>query len=379
MKQSIKVMQLLPALNSGGVERGTLDLARALVHAGHESTVVSSGGSMVKQLELEGSRHITLPIHKKSLSSLLQVRPLRQIILHERPDVLHVRSRVPAWLTYLAWRKLDPALRPRLISTAHGLYSVNRYSAIMASCEQVIAISECVNNYLLDNYKAYLQRPPEIIYRGVDTDEFNPDILPPDDWREGIEREFPNLRDKHWLLLPGRLTRWKGQEDFIELIQRLCKNRNDIHGVILGGAESNKRHYEEELKQKVKNLGIDSHLTFVGHRSDIRFWYKESSLVYNLSKRPEPFGRTVIESAAMGTPIIGYNIGGPAESLGVCFPQGLVEQSNTQALYDRTQELLNSGPQKVNLAREFTLEHQAEHTIEVYKTMLQESFGTSSD
>ncbi|WP_445365221.1 glycosyltransferase family 4 protein [Microbulbifer sp. ANSA001] len=371
----MKVMQLLPALNSGGVERGTLDLARMLIQAGHTSIVVSSGGTMVPKLESEGSRHFTLPIHKKSLSSLLQVRPLRQLIEWEAPDILHVRSRVPAWLTFLAWRKLDIQSRPRLISTAHGLYSINRYSAIMARSEQVIAISECVNDYLHDNYQAYLQRPPEVIYRGVDTEEFNPNISVPADWKANIEKEYPNLANKQWLLLPGRLTRWKGHEDFIELIQRLISKHHDIHGIILGGAEANKSHYEKELKQKVREKGIEGHLTFVGHRSDIRYWYKESRLVYNLSKRPEPFGRTVIESAAMGTPVIGYNIGGPAESLRVCFPQGLVEQNDAEALYNRSRELLKGPKQKASLSEDFTLKRQAEHTIEVYETMIKKSPG----
>jgi len=369
----MKVMQLLPALNSGGVERGTLDLARMLVLAGHESIVVSNGGSLVPRLESEGSKHFTLPIHKKSLSSLLQVRPLRQLIQQESPDVLHVRSRIPAWITFLAWRKLTASSRPRLISTAHGLYSVNRYSAIMASSEQVIAISECVNNYLQSNYEAYLQRPPEIIYRGVDTDEFNPSISLPTGWRESIEQEFPNLRGKRWLLLPGRLTRWKGQEDFIDLIQRLSSDHSDIHGIILGGAEPNKSHYKEELKRQVKEKGMENHLTFVGHRSDIRHWYKESSLVYNLSKRPEPFGRTVIESAAMETPVIGYNVGGPAESLRICFPQGLVTPDDSEDLYNRTQAILSGPKQKASLSEDFTLRRQAEHTIEVYKAMIKES------
>ncbi|WP_299944268.1 glycosyltransferase family 4 protein [uncultured Microbulbifer sp.] len=374
----MKIMQLLPALNSGGVERGTLDLARALVRAGHQSTVVSSGGTMVTQLESEGSQHFTRPIHKKSFSSLLQVRPLRQLIAKEQPDILHVRSRVPAWLTYLAWRKLDAKGRPRLISTAHGLYSINRYSAIMARTERVIAISECVSAYLLNNYAEYLQHRPEIIYRGVDTDEFNPGVQAPTGWRNNIEKTFPNLRGKRWLLLPGRLSRWKGQEDFIQLILRLSRTRNDIHGIILGGAEPNKQHYAKELKQAVNKLHLGQHLTFVGHRSDIRYWYSESTLVYNLSKQPEPFGRTVIESAAIGTPIIGYNIGGPAESLRACFPQGLVDPNDTEVLFARTQELLDGPRQRARLAAEFTLDRQAERTLALYRTLLKASPGDHS-
>ncbi|WP_237062919.1 glycosyltransferase family 4 protein [Microbulbifer zhoushanensis] len=366
----MKVMQLLPALNSGGVERGTLDLARALVAAGHESVVVSSGGRMVEQLELEGSRHLSRPIHRKSLLSLREVRPLRELIRAEQPDILHVRSRIPAWLTYFAWKKLPAGNRPRLVSTAHGLYSVNRYSAIMARSEQVIAISGCVRDYLVEHYSRYLQRPPEIIYRGVDTAEFHPGLQPPEGWRESVEAEFPALRDRRWLLLPGRLTRWKGQEDFLQLLAEL--DRHDLHGVILGGAEPNKQHYAEELRQRARALGLDGRVSFVGQRSDIRYWYSAADLVYNLSKRPEPFGRTVIEAAAIGTPIIGYDIGGPAESLSACFPEGLVANGSIAGLRQKTLELLESDARPV-LQRDFTLATQAEKTLSLYRGLLAES------
>ncbi|WP_226668125.1 glycosyltransferase family 4 protein [Microbulbifer aggregans] len=372
----MKVIQLLPALNSGGVERGTLDLARALVSAGHESIVISNGGRLVPQLESEGSRHIALPVHKKSLASLRQVRPLRRLIRELQPDILHVRSRVPAWLTYLAWKKLDPKTRPRLVSTAHGLYSINRYSAIMARADQVIAISDCVNTYLQKNYKDYLRAEPETIYRGVDTNEFSPGIPSPSGWLDNTLQEFPALRDKHWLLLPGRLTRWKGQEDFIYLISELSKSRSDIHGVILGGAEQNKEHFTEELQALTQKLGVAHLVSFVGHRSDIREWYRHSALVYNLSKKPEPFGRTVIEAVAMGTPTIGYDIGGPAESLHRCFPVGLVENGNPKQLLETSNRLLESR-EKPALDPTFTLAEQARHTIAVYEKLLSTNAGGS--
>ena len=365
----MKVIQLLPALNSGGVERGTLDLGRALARADHESIVISSGGRMVEQLELEGSRHIEMPVHRKSLWSLRQVRPLRRLLEQLKPDIVHVRSRVPAWLTYLAWRKMDPLTRPRLVSTAHGLYSINRYSAVMAQSEQVIAISQCVKDYLLQNYANYLKAEPQIIYRGVDTEEFSAQEPLPEGWLNDITAEHPNLADKKWLLLPGRLTRWKGQEDFIHLIAELVKTRNDVHGIILGGAEKNKQHFEEELKTLAEKLGVSEQISFVGRRSDIRHWYKQSSIVYNLSKRPEPFGRTVIEAAAIGTPIIGYDIGGPAESLRACFPQGLVENGNADQLQARTLALLDSGARAV-LAQEFTLDTLVARTLALYRQLL---------
>ncbi|AQQ69338.1 glycosyl transferase [Microbulbifer agarilyticus] len=370
----MKVVQLLPALNAGGVERGTLDLARALAHAGHDSIVISNGGRLVEQLEREGSHHISLPVHKKSPSSLFQVRPLRRLIQEIQPDILHVRSRVPAWLTYLAWKKLDPQIRPRLVSTAHGLYSINRYSAIMAKSEQVIAISECVKQYLIDHYAADLQVEPQVIYRGVDKNEFSPSTPPSANWLETILKKFPELRNRRWLLLPGRLTRWKGQEDFIRMIAKLhdCDQGErypDIQGVVLGGAEKNKEHFEEELRALASELGVLDKITFTGHRSDIREWYRHSSLVYNLSKTPEPFGRTIIEAAAMGTPIIGYDIGGPAESLSACFPEGVVENGNHTELFRRTQALLRSSATPT-LPSQFTLDAQAASTIALYRKLL---------
>jgi len=365
----VKVIQLLPALNSGGVERGTLDLGRALASAGHQSIVISSGGRMVEQLQLEGSRHISMPVHKKSLWSLRQVRPLRRLFEELKPDIVHVRSRVPAWLTYLAWKKMNPQTRPRLVSTAHGLYSINRYSAVMAQSEQVIAISQCVKDYLLQNYANFLKAEPQIIYRGVDTGEFSADEPLPEGWLDGVTAAFPGLAGKKWLLLPGRLTRWKGQEDFIQLIAELVKTRDDVHGVVLGGAEKNKQHYAEELKTLAQQLGVADHISFVGRRSDIRHWYKQSAIVYNLSKRPEPFGRTVIEAAAIGTPIVGYDIGGPAESLRACFPAGLVENGNARQLRETSLALLDTDVRAV-LAPEFTLDTLVERTLALYQQLL---------
>ena len=373
----MKVVQLLPALNAGGVERGTVDMARALVQAGHESIVISNGGRLVEQLEMEGSRHIALPVHKKSLASLLQVRPLRRVICDLRPDILHVRSRVPAWLTYLAWRKLDPTTRPRLVSTAHGLYSINRYSAIMARSEQTIAISECVKDYLISNYEADLKAEPEVIYRGVDTEEFSPQIPAPIDWLENTLGEFPELRDRRWLVLPGRLSRWKGQEDFIAMVTALANQQDDIHGVIIGGAEKNKQHYAQELRALAAEHGVADRITFTGHRSDMREWYRHATLVYNLSRKPEPFGRTVIEALAMETPVIGYNIGGPAESLRVCFPQGLVETGDQSQLCDKTIQLLNA-PASPKLSQEFTLRDQAQRTLALYKRVIAQQPETAS-
>ncbi|MEO6698002.1 MAG: glycosyltransferase, partial [Paraperlucidibaca sp.] len=134
----MRVLQMLPALDSGGVERGTLEIGRALVEAGHESYVMSAGGRLVAQLEREGSQHITRPIHRKSFASLLQILPLRRLLRELKPDIVHARSRIPAWIAWLALRGMDPATRPRFVTTVHGLNSVSPYSAIMTKGDAVI-------------------------------------------------------------------------------------------------------------------------------------------------------------------------------------------------------------------------------------------------
>jgi glycosyltransferase involved in cell wall biosynthesis len=144
----MKVLQILPELNAGGVERVVMVLSDYLVANGHQSVVVSNGGRMVAPLEKSGARHLALPVHKKSLGSLFQVRPLRRLLAQERPDILHLHSRVPGWVAWLAWRKMNPKTRPRLVSTVHGFYSVNAYSAIMTRGERVIAVSECIRDYV---------------------------------------------------------------------------------------------------------------------------------------------------------------------------------------------------------------------------------------
>ena len=199
----MRIVQVLPALNDGGVERGTVEFARELVKLGHESIVISNGGRQVERLVAEGSRHIIQPVHKKSLTSLLQVRPMRRLLAELQPDIVHVRSRIPAWIVWLAWRKMPAAQRPGLVSTFHGLYSVSPYSAIMARAERVIAISDCVHQYILRHYDvdpAMITR----IFRGLDRGAFNKDACTPQ-WKEKLFQQHPQLRDKRLILMPGRL------------------------------------------------------------------------------------------------------------------------------------------------------------------------------
>ena len=360
------ILQVLPALTMGGVERGTLEIGRALVAAGYRSTVVSNGGPMVTQLLAEGSEHIALPVHRKSPLSLRLVTPLRELISHY--DLVHVRSRLPAWLIYLAWRKLPQHSRPRLVTTVHGRYSVNRYSEIMTKGERVIAISKNVREYILENYPKVEADRIDLIHRGVDPSEFPRNYQPSNEWLTEWQQDHPHLEDKELLALPGRISRWKGHESFIRLIARL-RTDDQVHGLIVGGAERKQQRFLEELQQKCRGLGLEDRVTFLGPRSDMREIMSQCAAIYNLSTHPEPFGRTMIEALSLGRPVIAWNYGGAAESVGELFPDGLVAVGDEQALAETTLQLLRKQlPQP--LPNTFVLERMQRQTLNVYAQLL---------
>lgn len=365
----MKIMQLLPELNSGGVERGTLEIGRALVAQGHESVVVSNGGRLVPQLEQEGSRHLSLAIHQKSLGSLLCIWPLRRLILNEKPDIVHVRSRIPAWLTHFALRGISSRQRPHLVSTVHGMYSVNGYSAIMTKAEKVIAVSDSVVNYIQQHYP---HCPPERIvriYRGINLKEFPSGYQPSAAWWQTAYQLFPQLENKTLIILPGRITRLKGHDYLLDLISRL-KDEFAVHGLIVGGADEKKQRYLDELNQRVEDLQLQQHVTFVGHRSDIREWLAASDLVLSLSIQPETFGRTSLEALALGTPVVGWDRGGVAEILNSCYPLGLVTPEDAEALYQRVRQLLIQ-PIKPQPVTAFQLDDMTDQTLELYRQLVQ--------
>src|SRR5262249_31409965 len=148
----MKVLQMIPEMESGGVERGTLELARYLGEQGHESIVISGGGRMIPQLEACGTRHITLPVGRKRLRSLFLIGKLREIFARENRDILHLRSRLPAWLAWFAWRGMDEETRPHLVTTVHGFNSISRYSEIMTCGERVICVSESIREHVIQHY-----------------------------------------------------------------------------------------------------------------------------------------------------------------------------------------------------------------------------------
>lgn len=365
----MKVIQILPELESGGVERGTLEVGKFLTEQGHESIVISNGGRLVEQLVAEGSRHISLPVHKKNLSSLRQVKILRRLFEVEKPDIIHLRSRLPAWLAWFAWRKMDPLSRPRLVTTVHGMYSVNAYSKIMTRGEQVICVSNSVKDYVLKNYPDVPENKLTVIHRGVDPVMFPYGYQPSADWLEIWQQQYPQLEGKYGLTLPGRITRWKGQLDFIKVIAGLKEKEIPVHGLIVGEPHPKKLEFLEEVKNAIRAAGVEKNVTLVGHRSDLREVMAASDVVVSCSTDPEAFGRVTLEALSLGRPVAAYAHGGVAEQLDAMLPEGKIKVRDIDAmgalLEKWTQEKCN--PQQTEL---FELKQMLRKTIEVYNGIL---------
>ena len=366
----LSVAQLLPALNGGGVERGTLEVARALVQRGHRSVVISAGGRLVPELVRLGSEHLDWPRGIISPLTLRWIRPLRRWLARQRIDILHARSRLPAWIGWLAWRGMDPATRPRFVTTVHGLYSVSRYSAIMTRGERVIAVSETVRDYLRRGYPGLPAERIQVIPRGVDPVEFPHGYRPSSAWLVEWRRQYPRLCDVPVLTLPGRLSRLKGHEDFIELLARLRARGWPGYGLIVGGEEPRRRRYADGLQERVRARGLSDIIVFTGHRADLREIFAISTLVLSLSTQPESFGRTVLEALSLGVPVVGYAHGGVGEILERMYPVGRVPVGDREALLGRVLDLLDAPP-PVPVEPVFPLRRMLDETLALYESLRQ--------
>ena len=362
----MKILQVLPELNTGGVERGTVELAKALVDAGHQSYVISAGGVLVPQVEATGSTHISLQVGRKHVLTLLSIRRLRQLILSIQPDIIHVRSRVPAWLVFLALKLMPKSKRPLLVSTFHGMYSKPWYSQVMSFADHIISISQTVTDYITENY-AVPQEKITLIYRGCDANVFNRRALD-QQWLDAWYALYPRTKNKKILMLPARVTQWKGVDTMIELISRLDAQ---YHAIVVGPVDRKKQRYWQALQTVIAVKHIADKITFCGARSDIDQLYRLADLVYNLSTHPEPFGRTVCEACNVGTKVIAWDNGGPAESLAVMFPEGLVQPYDMEALFEKTLALIDRDD-LIPQVDQFTSQATTERTIALYHRLLAE-------
>jgi glycosyltransferase involved in cell wall biosynthesis len=372
--ESITVMQLLPDLNSGGVERGTLELGRHLVRNGHTSIVVSGGGRLVEQLEKDGSYHLRKTIGSKSPLALFHIWPLRQEMKKKRVDILHLRSRMPAWIGYIALKTLPRKYRPVLVTTFHGFYSVNDYSAIMSKGDGVIAVSRSIQNHIAENYNR--DRDVRLIFRGVDVESFD---------QGKVDRKRLETLSNAWgidttkpvLMLPGRLTRLKGQEVFLRSLL-LVKN-TDFQAVIVGDVEDNPG-FTAELRGFIEKNNLSDRVFLAGHCNDMPAAFLLADIVLSTSSsEPEAFGRTTVEAMAMGKPVIATAHGGsletvvPGETGWLVKPADPVELAMAidEALALERDQLKQLGEKgRIRVAANFTAEAMCEQTLSFYYELL---------
>lgn len=365
-ERPLTVLQMLPALQSGGVERGTLEVANALVQRGHRSLVMSAGGQLVARLTGQGSEHFTWPIDRKSLLTLRKVRPLRRFLKENSVDIVHARSRMPAWVAWRAWRGMRKEQRPRFLTTVHGLYSVNAYSAVMTKGERVIAVSDAARRYLQTSYPRMDKDRIVTIYRGIDPEIFPYGYLPPDSWLERWYNEHPYLIDRYVLTFPGRLTPRKGHEAFVKLVAALIERGHPVYGLIVGAEDPRHHGFADRLYKLIDECNVRDRITTTGHRMDIRNIYSVSNLVLSLSKKPESFGRTVLEALSLGVQVVGYDHGGVGDLLSSLFPSGRVKPGNLPALIDCCETLIKR-PQTVSDKQPYVLQRMLDETLALYQ------------
>ena len=340
----MKVMHLLPSLSSGGVEQVVLELCEGLCSAGVENVVVSAGGSMVPGIEACGARHITRPIGRKSLLTLLQVGKTARLIRQEKPDILHLHSRVPAWVGQLACRRLPAEERPAIVSSFHGFHSVNAYSGIMAKGNRVIAVSRCMREHILENYPATPEESIVVIPNSVDENKFNPAYKPTPEWLDKWYADYPELKGKFTLCLPGRITRLKGAPHLGPILRQLRDKGIPAHAVIVGETKKGKEAYRQEVQAGFEAEGVADYVTWTGHRRDLADVLCACDVTLSLTLQPESFGKTTLEALSLGRPVAGYQHGGVGEQLEQFLPEGMIPTGDTAAMADLLEKWYSCRP-----------------------------------
>jgi glycosyltransferase involved in cell wall biosynthesis len=376
MSRRPTVVQLLPALQSGGVERSTLEIAAALVDAGWRAVVVSAGGRLVPTLEASGAEHIALDIGRKSPLTFRHVRRLRALFEDVGADIVHARSRMPAWIGWHALRGLPAATRPRFVTTVHGLNSPSRYSAIMTRGERVICVSETVRAYVLRHYPATDPTRLQVIPRGIDPAAFPPAPWPDRAARARVAVDCPELGGEGPLLLmPGRGTRLKGHGDALALLAALRADGLDARLWMPGAREPGREHYLDELDAGIARRGLGGAVAMTAPTTAIAEAYAACDLVLQLSRKPESFGRTVIEALSVGRPVAGWDHGGVGELLHDLQPAGAVAAFDADALRRTAHALLSAGapvtmPQRLS---RLSLAAMQAATLDCYRALIPES------
>ncbi|MDX9901653.1 MAG: glycosyltransferase family 4 protein [Aliarcobacter sp.] len=362
----MRIVQVIPELNEGGVERGVVELNREFVKKGIESFVISAGGKLENQINLDGGNHVKFDVCSKNIfTAFRRVKGLKKILKEINPDIIHVRSRVPAWLVYFA----NKSLNIKVVSTVHGFNSVGFYSSIMQKADAVICVSNSIKEYIQKYYQTS-ENKITVIPRGIDLELFNPRNID-ETFIENFKKEF-DLKDKFVVSSVGRVTQLKDYETFIKAILLAKKEIPNVIALIVGGVRSDKEDYLNSLKNLIKELSLEDNIIFTGSQSKIEQIYALSDVVISSSKKPESFGRAVAEAICMNKPVIATNHGGVKDIIienenGFFFEVGDDKELANNIL--KSKKLSFDGYNYIS--NNFSLENMLDKTIAVYKKVLE--------
>lgn len=377
-KEQPVIMQIIPELGPGGAEQGCIDIAAELVKAGAKAIVVSHGGPRVPELLRAQASHIKLPVHSKNPAVMIaNIFRLRKLIKKYKVDIVHVRSRAPAWSAWQACK----GTRTRFMTTCHAPYNISGktkrfYNSCIAKGERVIAISGFVADYLRRNYRID-RRNIRLIHRGIALEKFHPTTVTAERLIT-LSRSWRLPDGASIIMLPGRITRWKGHHVLINAMAKL--NRPDVFCVLIG-SDQGRTTYRQELEDSIREKGLEGQIRIVNHCDDMPAAYMLATVVVSASTDPEGFGRIPIEAQAMGRPIIATDHGGARETILRGETGWLVPPGDENALATALQEALSLNPSQrallatremTHIAHNFTKEKMADETLNVYAELLEE-------
>ena len=383
MSSKIKVLQVIPKLGYGGAEVGCYDLAHYLAENNCSSYIVTSGGELLKYVNKKKVKVIKLPVHSKNpILMCLNFLILTFIILLKNISIVHVRSRAPAWSCLLATKITNR----KFVTTFHGTYNFSNpikkfYNSVMLRSDLIIAGSNFIFSHINENYSEYLNSKKKflVIFRGINTEYFDPKAVKQSEELKLIS-DWEIQKDKKLILLPGRLTSWKGQEMFIESLNLANKELQDqnFYAVILG-SDQGRNVYKKKLLRLVEQYRLNNQVKFVDYCKHMPSAYKISNIVVSSSIEPEAFGRISVEAQSMEKPIIASNIGGSKETIINDKTGFLFDAGNSISLSKKIVEVLqldettlkslgNEG--RKNVIKKFNIEKMCISTYSEYKKLI---------
>ena len=383
MTSNLKVLQVIPKLGFGGAETGCYDIAHYLPENNCESFIVTSGGELLKFVDKKKVKVITLPVHSKNpLLIIFNSLALIGIILFHNISIIHARSRAPAWSCLLA-SKLTGR---KFVTTFHGTYNFNNnfkkfYNSVMVRSNLIIAGSNFIFSHIKEKYSNYLdaEKKLRVIFRGINVDYFDPTTKMEEDEKKLLNK-WEIKKDKKIILLPGRLTSWKGQEVFIEAINLVNIDLGyEAFNVVIRGIDQGRDLYKKKLIRLAEQYRMKNQIRFIDHCKDMALAYKVSDIVVSASIEPEAFGRVAVEAQSTEKPVIASNIGGSNETIIDEKTGFLFESGNAKSLSQKILKVLNldetllksvGAEGRKNIIQKFNVEKMCFSTYSEYKRII---------